>query len=399
MKLLKRTGSVVFVSFLSGAAVAILLINLFYGGTRLTKKEYESLGRTAAVAETLEFAEKTFYGELPEEETLVSAAAHGMVAALNDPYARYYTADEYEAYLQSLSGEYVGIGVTIKIEEVGVQVVEVKSGSPAENAGILLGDILIEVDGANVSALSLDEISALVMGEEGKEVQLTFLRDGEKIAFNLIRAKQMTQQVHHEMLDGNIGYILIERFSGDCEEGFLNALSSLKEQGMKALILDVRNNPGGSLDTVVAVADALLPEGVIVTVKSADGEEEVYPSDENCLGLPIAMITNGNSASASELLAGAVQDSDAGIVVGTKTYGKGVVQTTWSLPQSGSWLKLTTAAYYTPNGRNIDGEGITPDICVELPDELAVPNIATLDREQDTQFAAAREWILTKLRE
>lgn len=398
MRTNKKTASTVVVSGLAGAAAAVLAVNLFFGGTRLTRSEYETLQKTAAVAETLSLAEKTFYGELPDEETMVSAAANGMVAALGDPYARYYTAEEYENYQQEMAGEYVGVGITItSAEQGGALVIAVNGGSPAENAGILAGDILIKAEGKDVTRMSLSEITSLVLGQEGETAELVFLRDGERLTFTVAREKQITHQIHSEMLEGEIGYILIERFSGDCESGFMDALAELRSAGMKALILDVRNNPGGSLDTVVNVADALLPEGVVVTVKSADGSEEAYRSGEECLGLPLAILVNGNSASASELLAGAIQDSGAGIAVGENTYGKGVVQSTWRLPQSGSWFKLTTAAYYTPAGRNIDGEGITPDIEAELPEEFQKISIQSLDHAQDTQLSAAVEYIRGEL--
>ena len=335
-----------------------------------------------------------------QEEELVSAAARGMAAALQDPYARYYTAEEYEEYLRDLSGEYVGIGITITLAASGgAEVVGVNDGGPADKAGVKTGDVLIAVGNEDVTTLSLTEITDRVLGKEGESVTLTFLRMEQRLTLDIVREKQVTHQIHHEMMEGNIGYIRIERFSGDCEESFRTVLSELKENGMQALVIDVRGNPGGALETVVAVADLLLPKGVIVTVKSADGEEEEYRSDAEGLGLPIAILVNGSSASASELLAGALQDSGTGIVVGENTYGKGVVQTTWNLPRSGSWFKLTTAAYYTPNGRNIDGEGIAPDIPVSLPEEWKSVSAASLPREVDTQLSAALEVLAKELSE
>ncbi|MBQ3108124.1 MAG: S41 family peptidase [Clostridia bacterium] len=382
----------VLISALSGAAAAALAINLFYGGTRLTRSEYEQLQKTMAVTETLQYAQETFYGELPSEEDLVTAAARGMTAELDDPYAWYYTAEEYDEYMKDLSGEYVGIGVTITLAETGgAEIVSVNSGGPADKAGVQIGDILVAVEDEDVTSCALTEITERVLGKEGETVSLTFLRGAERLTFDIVRERQVTHRIHHEMLGENIGCIRIDRFSGDCEEGFKTALSELKESGMKALVIDVRDNPGGTLDTVVAVADLLLPKGVIVTVKSGTGEEDVYRSDAECLALPIAILTNGNSASASELLAGALQDSGAGIVVGENTYGKGVVQTTWNLPRSGSWFKLTTAAYYTPNDRNIDGEGIAPDVEVHLPEEWQGIPAASIPREADTQLSAALE--------
>jgi len=390
----------VLISALSGAAAAALAINIFYGGTRITRSEYEQLQKTVAVTEMLRCAQDTFYGELPQEEELVSAAARGMAAALQDPYARYYTAEEYEEYLRDLSGEYVGIGITITLAASGgAEVVGVNDGGPADKAGVKTGDVLIAVGNEDVTTLSLTEITDRVLGKEGESVTLTFLRMEQRLTLDIVREKQVTHQIHHEMMEGNIGYIRIERFSGDCEESFRTVLSELKENGMQALVIDVRGNPGGALETVVAVADLLLPKGVIVTVKSADGEEEEYRSDAEGLGLPIAILVNGSSASASELLAGALQDSGTGIVVGENTYGKGVVQTTWNLPRSGSWFKLTTAAYYTPNGRNIDGEGIAPDIPVSLPEEWKSVSAASLPREADTQLSAALEALAKELSE
>ncbi|MBQ5791514.1 MAG: S41 family peptidase, partial [Clostridia bacterium] len=330
----------------------------------------------------------------------VSAAARGIAAALDDPYSYYYTAEEYEEYSKKLAGEYIGIGVTITLAESGgAQIIDVKDGGPAEKAGVQVGDILVEVDGEDLRTLSLSDIVKRMTGEEGESAKLIFLRGNERLSFDIVRKKQVVSQVQHEMLEEHIGYIWINRFSGDCEEGFQTALSNLKKGGMRALVIDVRGNPGGTLDTVVAVADLLLPKGKIVTVKNAAGEEDVYRSDAKCIGIPIAILTNGSSASASELLAGALQDNGAGIVVGENTYGKGVVQTTWNLPRSGSWFKLTTAAFYTPDGNNFDGKGILPDIKVHLPEEWKGVGPDFLPREADTQLSAALEALKKALNE
>lgn len=333
---------------------------------------------------------KEHYGKAVAEDALVQGALEGMVNVLNDPYARYYTADEYKAYLDKLGGEYHGIGALVgQPTGAGVPVLKVYQGSPAQIAGLQGGDVIAAADGSTLSDVTLEEAAALIGGKDGTVVHLNVLRDSESLTLTVTRGQGVANRVTYQMLNRRTGYIRIDQFTGTAADEFAAALKDLTNQGMRALVVDLRDDPGGELSQVVKIADALLGEGVIVTVRSADGRNDAYRSDAKHVSVPLAVLVNENSASASELLAAAVQDSGTGVVVGTRTYGKGVVQTTSQLPGNAGWVKLTTAAYYTPKGKNVDGTGVQPDIEVELSGSAKGKPVGELKIGDDVQLQTA----------
>jgi carboxyl-terminal processing protease len=319
------------------------------------------------------------------------AALKAMVASLEDPYSAYYTPEEYAALTQDLSGKYYGLGMGIATdEETGLtEVIYFLDGSPAEVAGIQVGDFIVSVNGQDVTDMSLQEISALCIGANGESIRLGILRGEELFTFDIVRGPIMRDMVTYTMLDGSVGYMDIVQFGGNCEAEFDAALDYFRENGAAGVVIDLRNNPGGYLDVVVAMLDTLLPEGTVVYTEDKHGNREYYASDEMCMDIPLVLIVNGNTASAAEIFAGAVQDYDWGEVVGTTTYGKGVVQNIIEI-ESGAGLKITSSQYFTPKGRSIDGNGIYPDVYVG-PKSAAVAEPGSEAFSQDAQVAKALE--------
>ncbi len=360
----------------------------------LPASEYAELTDVMALDEVMKSIDEYYYFEAPQREQLVKSAANGMVASLNDPYSAYFTDEEYQRYLSSINGAYDGIGVLIgQPTEDGAEILDVYEDTSASEAGLLAGDFIVAVDGTGVSGLTLEEISTLIARGNGEAVKLTIKRGEESFDVDVVSGTVNIKRVEHFLYNHHTGYIRISMFSGNCAEEFREAIKDLTERRMTCLVIDLRNNPGGLLKDVVSIADTLLGECTIVTVRSNGGEEEVYTSNKKGVSVPVAIIVNENSASASEILAAAVQDNEAGIIVGMPTFGKGIVQTTRRLESNGAWLKLTTSAYYTPSGKSINGTGVTPDLEVDLPEEMKSTPIDKLDQEQDAQLWAALDYV------
>lgn len=323
-----------------------------------------------------------------DDQTVEDATAEGLLDGIGDKYAEYYTEEEYTSYKESSSGEYAGIGVQVSWDGSGAEIVTVYSTSPALEAGLQVGDVITGADGVT-DFEDLDSLVAAVKGKAGTSVVLTISRDGEEFEVEVERADIEVDAVTYEMLDENIGYICISEFATVAEEQFYTAVNMLEAQGMEALIIDLRNNTGGDYDTVVAICDRILPEGVIITVEDKDGNtESEYSDDLNQIDLPMAVLINGSTASASEVLAGALQDYGLATLIGEQSYGKGVVQSIFSL-SDGTGIKFTTKIYYTPNGTCVDGVGLTPDIEVSLPDDAY--DDGELTDDEDTQLQTAIE--------
>ena len=309
--------------------------------------------------------EKEYIGEV-DEDALQTGICQGYVGALGDPYSAYYDEEQTSALMETTQGEYGGIGVVLTQNlDTGVTTASsVYEDSPAMKAGMKDGDIIYQVEGRDVSGMDLEEISGNIKGEKGTTVEITVLRgeDREEVTLTITRDTIQAETVKTRMLEDEIGYLAISEFDSVTLEQYKEGLEELKAQGMEGLIVDLRGNPGGNLDTVCEILDLMLPEGLIVYTEDKDGNRQEFTSDEaQEVQVPLAVLVDGNSASASEIYAGAIQDYGIGQIVGTKTYGKGVVQTIYAL-KDGPSLKLTVAEYFTPNGRNIDGEGITPDV-------------------------------------
>lgn len=309
--------------------------------------------------------QKEYIGEV-DEDALQTGICQGYVGALGDPYSAYYDEEQTSALMETTQGEYGGIGVVLTQNlDTGVTTASsVYEDSPAMKAGMKDGDIIYQVEGRDVSGMALEEISGSIKGEKGTTVEITVLRgeEREEVSLTITRDTIQAETVKTRMLEDEIGYLAISEFDSVTLEQYREGLAELTAQGMEGLIVDLRGNPGGNLDTVCEILDLMLPEGLIVYTEDKDGNRQEFTSDEaQEVQVPLAVLVDGNSASASEIYAGAIQDYGIGQIVGTKTYGKGVVQTIYDL-KDGTSLKLTVAEYFTPNGRNIDGEGITPDV-------------------------------------
>ena len=309
--------------------------------------------------------QKEYIGEV-DEDALQTGICQGYVGALGDPYSAYYDEEQTSALMETTQGEYGGIGVVLTQNlDTGVTTASsVYEDSPAMKAGMKDGDIIYQVEGRDVSGMALEEISGSIKGEKGTTVEITVLRgeEREEVTLTITRDTIQAETVKTRILEDEIGYLAISEFDSVTLEQYREGLAELTAQGMEGLIVDLRGNPGGNLDTVCEILDLMLPEGLIVYTEDKDGNRQEFTSDEaQEVQVPLAVLVDGNSASASEIYAGAIQDYGIGQIVGTKTYGKGVVQTIYDL-KDGTSLKLTVAEYFTPNGRNIDGEGITPDV-------------------------------------
>lgn len=338
---------------------------------------------------------KYYLADEVTQEQLEDGLYKGLVNSLDDPYSQYYTEDEIEELQQSIEGTYSGIGAYIGSDaETGYpKITGVIADSPAEAAGLLADDIIYKVDGENTGTMDLDEVVSHVRGEKGTDVTLTIARstEVEYLEITITRDEVNSPTVTSEVLQDDIGYLQITEFDGVTTDQFRSHLQSLYDQDIEGLILDLRNNPGGDVDVVTAIANEIIPEGLIFYMEDREGNRTEYTADgKNTISIPLVVLVNGNSASASEILTGAIQDSGCGTIVGTQTYGKGIVQSVYSL-RDGTAVKLTIANYYTRNGNNIHKIGITPDIVVELDGEQY------LEDGTDNQLQTAIETIETEL--
>lgn len=316
----------------------------------------------------------------------------GMLEGLDDPYSRYYTAEEYEATTEEIEGHYNGIGVVMQQNSDGtITLVRVYKGSPADKAGVLAEDILYEVDGEEVTGMELALVAKKIKGSQSKTTKITLVREGEDDFLEIEVPKEDVEipVVSYEMLDNQVGYLAIYEFTSVTFQQYEAAMDDLQKQGMKSLVIDLRNNPGGLLDSVCDILNTILPQGIIVYTEDKYGNRVEKTCDgDSPIDIPLAVLVNGSSASASEIFAGAVKDYGVGTIVGTTTFGKGVVQTMKKLPD-GSAVKLTVSNYFTPSGVNIHGTGITPDVEVELDETLKKENVIT--KEEDNQLQKAIE--------
>lgn len=336
---------------------------------------------------------ESYTGEVDETE-MEEYMYKGMMASLGDPYSAYYTSEEYEELTTETTGSYEGIGVVMQQDaETGeVKVVRCYEGAPGAEAGLQPEDVLIQVNGESVSGMELSEVVDKVKSSQDT-AHLTIARGGESeyLEIDVPLEEVNIPVVNHEMLEDQIGYIALYEFTEQTESQYQAAFEDLESQGMERLIIDVRNNPGGLLTSVCDILEDILPEGLIVYTEDKDGNREEYTcSGENELEIPLAVLVNGNSASASEIFAGAIQDYGTGTIVGTTTFGKGIVQSLIPFTD-GSAIKTTTAKYYTPSGRCIHGTGIEPDIAVELDEGLEQET--SIPHEQDNQLQKAIETV------
>ena len=389
-------------SFLKGAfcgALAILLIAGIVSCGLRPKGISVSGGKTVTSAAERklsilnELIDETYLGDV-DEKKLEEGLYEGYVGGLDDPYSVYYDEEETKAFMEATEGEYSGIGaVMTQSKDSGIiTLTHVYEDSPAMKAGLKDEDILYKVEGKEVTGEDLTEVVSRIRGEKGTKVELTVLRGkkNEEVTVVAVRDTIETQTVQTKMLEGNIGYLAVSEFDSVTYDQYIKGLDTLEGQGMKGLVVDLRGNPGGNLNTVCDILDVMLPKGLIVYTQDKNGEKREMTSDEeNKFTRPMVVLVNGNSASASEIYAGAIQDYGLGKIVGTQTYGKGVVQQIFDL-KDGTCVKLTIAEYYTPKGSNINGKGITPDVEVEF--ELDEKNL-----EADNQLEKAVEELKKEL--
>lgn len=330
-----------------------------------------------------------FIGEY-EDADLGDAAAGAMVAATGDRWSYYIPASAFDAYQEQMSNAYVGIGITITATEEGdFTVAQVMKSGPAENAGMLPGDVLLAVDGQSCEDLTMSAFRELIRGEEGTEVVLTVLRQEQELELPMNRMYFETPVATGTMLADSIGLVTIDNFDGRCASETISVIDDLIGQGAEALVFDVRNNPGGYKDELVKVLDYLLPEGELFISEDYRGNRQVDTSDASCVTLPMAVLVNENSYSAAEYFAAALSEYDAAMVVGNPTCGKGFFQNTFRLPD-GSAVSLSVGRYFTPKGVSLAGVGITPDVLVAVDEQTQTAIFShQLAPEDDPQLAAA----------
>lgn len=314
--------------------------------------------------------EDRFYYEVPSEEERVQGAIQGLIQSLDDPYTAYIPPDLAAVLREDTTGEFEGIGAFVEeAPEGGVQIIRVFEEGPAEEAGMEAGDIVVAVDGQDVTGMILNEALLLIRGEAGTTVHLTVFRtdEDEMLEFDIIRERLLVPTVESEMLEDSIGYVALFQFNAIATRELRSAVEDLTSQGAESIILDIRNNPGGFLDEAVSVSDLFLPRGVALIERNVDGREQTFRTrtGEIAEDIPLVVLVNENSASASEIVAAAVQDSERGTLIGETTFGKGSVQLLYNL-SDGSQLRVTYANWYTPDDVSISENGVEPDIVVEV---------------------------------
>lgn len=351
---------------------------------------------TDRIEEILSLLQSKYVGELNVDE-LIDGAIEGIFSKIEDPYTRYLTEEEYNEILNSGNETYSGIGVHISLSSKTKEltIIGVMPNSPAKKAGIKAGDVIVAVDGIEATVENYMESVDRIKGEEGSTVKLKIKSHGKEKELDIKRETIQANNIESDIIQNNIGYIKIFEFSNEIYEQFKSEYEYLlKEKKVKGLIIDLRNNPGGLVLDTVRIADLLEGEGVILETVNSDGTKKTYTSDKDKIEVPLVVLVNENSASASEILAGSVKDLDAGTVIGTTTFGKGIVQSIIKLENEGG-VSITTSKYYTASGIEIHGNGIEPDIKVELPKDVS--SDIYIDGEVDDQLKEAIKVIKSEM--
>lgn len=353
---------------LTGALLTLLVVSLAACGLQHINEGIISSDTETKLSYLKKLIDETYLHDIKEKD-LNEGIYKGYVEGLGDQYSAYYDKKETKELSESLDGSFSGIGAVMTQDASSgvITITQVYDDSPAKKAGIKAGDILYRVEEKTVTGKDLDKVVSWIKGKKGTKVNLTLLRgtNSDKIKVTATRDVINVETVKYKVLENQIGYISISEFDSVTGAQFAKALKQLQKKNIEGLVVDLRNNPGGSLSTVCDILDSILPKGLIVYTKDKNGKKEEYTSDKkHRLNLPMSVLVNGQSASASEIFAGAVQDYGKAEIIGTQTYGKGVVQNLFDL-KDGTCVKLTTSEYFTPKGRNIDGKGITPDVKIE----------------------------------
>ena len=361
---------------------------IVFGGDKQYNERYQRLD------EVYEILMSDYYKEV-DSETLIQGAIDGMLASLDDPYTFYYSPEEMAESLENHSGKYSGIGILVSSDkDGGLVVIRVFKGSPAMAAGLLPGDVITHVNGESVNARTTEDLNnavSLVKGPDGSTVDITVYRKNESITYTVSRGSVNINRVEYYIYD-DVGYIILYEFLGDAVNGVKEALRAFNDAEVKGIIFDVRSNTGGELYTCLNITDLMVPEGLIMYTENRYGDRQNHYSNDYAYGVPMVVLVNEMTASAAEVFTAAVQDYDMGVVMGTNTFGKGIVQQIRSFPNDGAGMQFTIEAYYTPLGRNIHEVGIQPDIVVELSDSYD-PSIYTPDMNNDNQLKAAYDQV------
>lgn len=382
--------------FFKGTAIGFLLaLMLLLVGTAFVDK-YDYIDKKLLAIDKA--INQYYVGEI-DRDKLEQGIYKGFVAGVGDPYTTYYTPDEFAKFMEKSSGTYAGIGVQMTVDQTDntITVTEVFPGSPAEKAGMLTKDKIIGAEGKELTGDDFEEAPKIIKGEEGTAVVVTIYRPSENKTYDLdiTRENVVYPSIEYKMMDNNIGYIQIRSFEEPTYEQFKAALTEIESKGAEGLVIDLRNNSGGLLHITEDIVDELIPEGVIVSTKDNQGEVKTAYADDEYTDIPIAVLVNEQSASASEVLSGALKDHNRATLVGTTTFGKGIVQSIMPLTD-GSALKVTTSQYFTPSGVCIQGTGIKPHYRVELPAELMIK--PKLEYDEDIQLQKAVEVLLEEMK-
>ena len=387
--------------FLSGVAVCLVIalmvvivketmLHSTVGSGFMTKHGVEKVNLLSDVID------QYYYKDITDEEKM-EGIYKGLMSSTNDKYTDYYSPKEFKDLMVTMEGDYGGIGATLSQDKATkeVSVVEVYEGSPAARAGLERGDIVISVDGHLGTDESLDDFVQRIRGEEGTSIEMVYKRGDQEHTIEITREEVIVPSVSHRMLDDKIGYIRISSFVNGTQKDFEDALADLQGQGMQGIVFDMRDNGGGMVDSVVAILDDILPAGTVVYTMDKSGKREDYTSDDaKKIDIPVTVLVNENTASAAEIFTGAIRDFNYGTIIGTNTFGKGIVQSTVPL-SDGSAVKITVATYYTPSGECIHEKGIKPDI--ELEFSYADENPTEYDELKDNQVQKAMEVLGEKL--
>ena len=345
----------------------------------------ERLERYAAMDEMLQWIEM-YYLEVPDTEKLLDYAAKGMMAGLGDPYSVYYDKAEWDAYWDDDAGVYVGVGLQLlgNPETQRVTITQVFRGGPAEAAGVRKGDILIRVEDIDVNYFTMQDAVNVMRGVAGQEVEIEVLHGKESITYRMKRASITVNRIEYTMLQDNVGYIALHEFAGDTTKEFTDAFNDLKQMGAKGLIFDLRDNGGGWVEDAINIADLFVSGGLLAYSEDRYGNREDFKLTRNSDDIPLVILVNGNTASSSEILSGGLQDLGRATIVGTQTFGKGIIQVVNSLSDGKGGFALTFAQYFTPSGKAVHKVGITPDVISELPetDEVIYYDLGDLSDPQ-----------------
>ncbi len=382
---------VVLVAVITFITTTLFMYKYIGGNVKYVQVSSENSKISSALTSIRKIIDKKFLGEI-DEEKILNETIKGYVKGLDDPYTEYMTKEEMEEFNTDIMGNFTGIGIylTNDVERNVIVIISPIKDSPAYKAGILPGDIITKVDGVSYTGEQLTEASNKIKGEIGTKVKLEILRNDETIELEITREHIKINHVESKILNNNIGYIEFNSFDDGCSDEFKEKVEELKSKNITSLIIDIRNNGGGLVDEAIKIADYIVEkDATLLITKDKTGEEEITKAEiDPIIDVPIVVLTNGSSASASEILAGALKDNGKATIVGEKTYGKGVIQELLTLTD-GSGLKITTSEYYTPNRNKINEVGITPDVEVKLDEEIE--DELTIEESKDNQLQKAIE--------